>query len=521
MAKKYTVSKTIEYTGVLPIMIKADGNALLDYRIYGNTIQNGIPTPENPIIPSGCGEKTENLFDVSAYSVGTTNTFITKKITLEPNTTYTMSSNCPLYNNGALIVIGNVGESFTTATTAKNGVYQNHPKTRTTDANGELLIGLRTNGSDYTPTDYDTMLNAGSTPLPYKPYGYKLPILSNSTVTDIYLEEAETTRRIKKLVLTGEEIFTKNNPQQNTDYLYYAQAVNIFPGSMPNTPVLCNELPTASSIPQTEIGINTENRFLVVYFNFGADIMDVQQSGNTVNGLKEYLAAQYTAGTPVTIWYVLAEPETAVVNEPLMNLGDYADTIGSAQTAVQIPTLAGTTVIDYDGTPKPSQMYAKYNWCGWSDIGYKCYHKSPNLIDESVIENGELNPYTGYVSPTPGLSYVTTDFITMLSGTYTISFKALTGWATSGKTLSFAIYDENRQYIEGRRWTLPSATTGESFYYSFRSVQCYIKFCWESDYVEKPMLYLGSDELPYEPYSTEVWHDANEFIRQNGVWVQQ
>lgn len=80
----------------------------------------------------------------------------------------------------------------------------------------------------------------------------------------------------------------------------------------------------------------------------------------TLSDFKSYLAAQYAAGTPVTIWYVLAEPETGIVNEPLMKIGDYADTIDGAQAAVQIPTVAGTTVIDYDGEPKPSEMYIKY-----------------------------------------------------------------------------------------------------------------------------------------------------------------
>lgn len=176
--------KGIPYTGTLPATITGTKAGYLHrYKIYGNTEQTGTPTPENPIEPQECGERTGNLFNVSDYSVGTTS-FVTKRITLEPNTTYTMSSNCPLYNVGALIVIGNVGESFTTA---KNGVYPNHPISRTTDANGDLVIGLRTNGSDYEPADYDTMLNTGSTPLPYEPYGYKLPLTSGSTPVDIYI----------------------------------------------------------------------------------------------------------------------------------------------------------------------------------------------------------------------------------------------------------------------------------------------------------------------------------------------
>ena len=35
MAKVYTESKIIEYTGTLPVTIKANGSTLADYRIYG------------------------------------------------------------------------------------------------------------------------------------------------------------------------------------------------------------------------------------------------------------------------------------------------------------------------------------------------------------------------------------------------------------------------------------------------------------------------------------------------------
>jgi hypothetical protein len=44
-----------------------------------------------------------------------------------------------------------------------------------------------------------------------------------------------------------------------------------------------------------------------------------------------------------------------------MKIGDYADTVTMEQAGVSIPTSRGSTVIDYDGTTKPSQMYVKYN----------------------------------------------------------------------------------------------------------------------------------------------------------------
>lgn len=80
----------------------------------------------------------------------------------------------------------------------------------------------------------------------------------------------------------------------------------------------------------------------------------------TVASFKAYLAQQYANGTPVTVWYVLAEPETAVVNEPLMKIDGYADTIDSTQTSAQIPTAAGETIIDYDGEPKPDKVGLTY-----------------------------------------------------------------------------------------------------------------------------------------------------------------
>lgn len=244
------------YTGALPATLQTIEGYLESYKIYGNTVQDGTPTPENPIMPSGCG-------------------------------------------------------------------------------------GLETAG-----------VHAGQ---------YKLPLTVNGVEYPIYLGESQTTRRIRKLVLTGEETFTKNYPSDSTSYLYYTNRATILPGSIAKTQVFCNELPERNSSPASNIGINANNDSQVVYFNFGADVMNTQPSGNTVVGLKEYLAAQYAAGTPVTVWYVLAEPETGIVNEPLMKIGEYADTIDSAQTTTQIPTSAGETTISWAGEGlAPSEIELTY-----------------------------------------------------------------------------------------------------------------------------------------------------------------
>lgn len=57
--------KGIPYTGTLPATLTGTKAGYLQrYKVYGNTEQIGTPTPENPIVPQECGEKTENLFEV-------------------------------------------------------------------------------------------------------------------------------------------------------------------------------------------------------------------------------------------------------------------------------------------------------------------------------------------------------------------------------------------------------------------------------------------------------------------------
>jgi hypothetical protein len=91
-----------------------------------------------------------------------------------------------------------------------------------------------------------------------------------------------------------------------------------------------------------------------------------------VTDFKSFLAAQYANGTPVTVWYVLAEPETAVVNEPLHKIGIYEDTITMAQAGVTIPTFDGDNTISFGTSVQPSGMSATFK--GWHPVqGAKQY----------------------------------------------------------------------------------------------------------------------------------------------------
>ena len=185
---------------------------------------------------------------------------------------------------------------------------------------------------------------------------YKIPISSANTTTPIYLGEVQTTRRVKKLVLTGSEIW----------YLYSAGNVHQF-----YTQDMRLGGVALSSIYSTiaPYGMTANNR----KGNYGCypvtsgDEIAFQMYGSkadfpTQTEWRSYLATQYAAGTPVTIWYVLAEPTTGIVNEPLRKIGDYADEV----SGITIPTITGVNAIDVDTTLKPSEMSVNYH--GWHPV---------------------------------------------------------------------------------------------------------------------------------------------------------
>ena len=185
---------------------------------------------------------------------------------------------------------------------------------------------------------------------------WTVPITCAGQTVPVYLGEVPTVRKIRKQVLTGRETFNKNSSSA-TDYLYYASRGAILPSSISKTPVVCSHLQVVATAPTGgNTGISTENNFNVVYINFGADVMNAQVSGNTVEGLKEYLASEYQAGHPVTIWYVLASEQTGIVNEPLCKIGDYADELHSIDAGVSIPTAKGNNVLTIYTPIQPREM---------------------------------------------------------------------------------------------------------------------------------------------------------------------
>ena len=177
---------------------------------------------------------------------------------------------------------------------------------------------------------------------------YKIPISSANTITPIYLGEVETTRKIRKLVLTGKETFFRDKEREGSWRFFTDKLI-----SAKGSTGICSHFVYIGAS-----GVNNTD-------NIGFSLFNTSQFGcrcpksvaDTVNDFKAWLANQYAAGTPITVWYVLATPTTGIVNEPLRKIGDYADSISDV---ISIPTVRGENVFDVDTEVKPSEVYIKY-----------------------------------------------------------------------------------------------------------------------------------------------------------------
>ena len=346
-------------TDTPPITINSDGtNATVSLK--GNEQHTGTPSPDNPIMPQGCGDMTENLASTEQGGVNSSDgsdrayesrlaQIRSQYIPCSAETIYMVA--CTEYPVQNYVSFYDANKAYLSRT---SGVPITQARQFTTPVDSAYMRITMFHAIDGQIYPYivgaKIMLNLGSTALPYEPFGYKIPISSANTTTPVYLGEVETTRKIRKLVLTGEENVTM--PATSSFQIFGVIQWGDING-------FCTHYPQI-----TWKEVTTENGFAMRASSDGADRFRIcDLSITTVADFKSYLQQQYAAGTPVTVWYVLATPETAVVNEPLMKIGDYADTLSMEQAGVSIPTLnkPNNTVIDVETTLKPSEMYVKYN----------------------------------------------------------------------------------------------------------------------------------------------------------------
>jgi hypothetical protein len=335
----------------------ADGNPIADYTIKGNAVQNGTPTPDNPVDVNGVGNKTANLLDMSTVSVGYHLDLTTGlPIGFGNSRMATLAAIDVSQFSAVTLAYTSVGDTIQfmysifdgTDTLIERVVGKESGDSIDVSSAAKLYIAFYRNAALTINSVEEPMLNEGATPQSYEPYGYKIPISSGQQTTNIYLGSTQTTRKIKKLVLDGTENW--NESLTNHGYRFGLNVSNSMQSDTMDVRSLCTHLPLTV---RGGTGLDVQNVYVISASN---DLIIKLSNSDRLPDFKSWLSQQYANGTPVTIWYVLTIAETAAVNEPLMKIGDYADSITGSQSQISIPTTAGENSITFLTDIQPSQF---------------------------------------------------------------------------------------------------------------------------------------------------------------------
>lgn len=223
---------------------------------------------------------------------------------------------------------------------------------------GTLPATINANGDNL--RQYQVWGNAGGVGEEVDITGLSEPLCGIGSYTDsLDLSTGILTRKIKKLVLTGAENITNLGDYYNCGVTISSIAWR-----------------TASSTVGGGFTASNNGRSLwAIKSNFSAF--------TTVTDFKSYLQQQYAAGTPVTVWYVLAEPEVSTLTVPSGLTG----------------TIEGYLI--QDGTPTPeTPIYPTANGVKQADntysikYGYKLDMASktrnslPSAAEQTITLNG-------------------------------------------------------------------------------------------------------------------------------------
>lgn len=168
-------------TGTSPLTFKALGQPLKDYHIFGETIQNGTPSPDYPVDVQGCGERTENLFDKDKALIG-----------------YRIYSGSPAQSNDYactdFIDVKNIQQlTHNKPDLPITSFYFYNANKQYMSAYVDDKPAVVPAGAAYVRVNmakssvYDFMLVAGNAQKQYEPYGYKISVAIGNVATPIYI----------------------------------------------------------------------------------------------------------------------------------------------------------------------------------------------------------------------------------------------------------------------------------------------------------------------------------------------
>lgn len=356
-------------SGKPPLTLEACVNdkSTIDYKVYGESVQDGTPTPDAPIEVESVGEKTVNLFDInnmeyihygSSYfypkvedglfiSPGKTGVsfYYMPVIKVEPSTTYVVSfKEVSGVNNRVIFLYDDMNKTNTISISKSTFIDSTRIFTLTTsDTSNYLAIGV-SGANSYTAIISNIQIEKGDTFTEYQPYGkYKIPIRVNSQnlfdiENPVYAANSQNNLGRKPKIENGIVYF-------NT---YYANAGGAgFVVPMPPNMTFTISWENVSGSHWSEIFEfeYAENGIMQNWHRFTPQLKDATTLTYTQSADKRYILIvlgcidgyykagiknlQVTVGADVKPYEPYQEPITTNIylDEPLRKIGDYADYI--------------------------------------------------------------------------------------------------------------------------------------------------------------------------------------------------
>lgn len=424
------------------ILTDSAAQPLVGLHLYGKTTQDGTPTPENPaalVNAASSGSATVTVFGsrnllrgANAYTKDSpyqwtadnadSNKYLNELVaSLTAGKTYTVSfctdgtSGTSTSEDTVELFVWLPGATHYFSTWKGNQLGNRIVLTFTPEYSGEYIIRLDINQAGATHGFWNIQIEEGTAATAYTPYqdgesvtltvadGLPgIPVAESGNYTDadgqqwlcdeIDLVRGVYIQRVGTLKLNGLERLS----QASTEWEPSCYRIFIDDAVGNQESVLCSHAVTDSAAAvaySTKPGVSRSGRYIVL--NLG-------EAYNSMDLYKAHLAAQYAAGTPVTVLYELAHPvETALSDDVL---AAYA----SMQTALS------TMIITNDAD---------------ADMAVE-YFADPDIYDSiNSISEGSFDP-TPYGLP---VLYLTGDVSEMTKAnavTLTYQYKGVVGTAT-------------------------------------------------------------------------------------------
>ena len=413
-------------------IISKKATMLKDYRIYGNSVQDGEPTPDNPIEVQSVGElTTKNLFDIDSclnecLTKNDDGTYTLKKITENSRFSNWASIYIPANTNcarGLDIVELNrpsgssvavyVQFEFDDGTSGTFSLYDNKQGSATsghhvsTFSKNVVKIRFYMDWSEAVG-DYITFKNAqfeiGNTTTEYEPYHkYKVPVTvrgKNLWTEDNYLVSNSSTEVILKelspdknswvkvgttIVLSITAFISENDGRQNPCLSFQTRYTDNTVGGYKTQRYSDKgkELHTSFSytIPQTEKEIKS---LQIRFFDYGSSLSGVRDA--YVKDIQIELGNTPTSFEP----YIEPQTHNIYLDEPLRKIGDYADVV-DFEKGVVVRNI-GEIVVTSAMVKSKNQWYYERNWNAYM---------IPFSDFKSYFDQYQSGDYSNYFKSTP------------------------------------------------------------------------------------------------------------------------